>query len=85
MKCFWDFSSYRFLYVNYLNYTREIGSLGIESNNGIMVVKNKKSNTIEYKKKRKLTKVNKDSNLGNGKVWTNRLILSKVLPKSQFN
>ena len=88
MQCFWRFPAYRSLYVNYLNYTREIGSLGLERNNGIMVVKNKKAQTIEYKKKRKLTKVNKDSNLGNGKVWTNRLkkiIMNKVLPKTQFN
>ena len=88
MKCFWDMPSYRFLYVNYLNYIREIGNFGLESNNGIMVVKNKKTNTIEYKKKRKLTKVNKDSNLGLGKVWTKRLkklVLPKVLPKTQFN
>lgn len=88
MQCFWAFPSYRFLYVKYLNYTREIGSLGLEKNNGIMVVKNKKAQSIEYNKKRKLTKVNKDSNLGNGKVWTNRLkkyIMDKVLPKTQFN
>ena len=40
------------------------------------------------KKKRKLTKLNKDTNLGNGKVWTNRfkkVIIPKVLPKTQFN
>ena len=88
MKCFWEFPSYRSLYVNYLNYIRKIGSFGLESNNGIMVIKNKKTNTIEYNKKRKLTKVNKDSNLGLGKIWTNRLkklILPKVLPKNQFN
>ena len=32
--------------------------------------------------------MNKDTNLGHGKVWTNRLkkiILPKVLPKSQYN
>ena len=43
---------------------------------------------MKDKKKRKLTKVNKDSNLGNGKVWTNRLkkiVLPKVVPKMQFN
>ena len=39
-------------------------------------------------KKRKLTKLNKDTNLGNGKVWTNRLkkiVIPKILPKTQFN
>ena len=51
-------------------------------------MKNKKSQSIEYEKKRKLTKLNKDTNLGNGKVWTNRMkeiILPKVLPKNQYN
>ena len=88
MQAFWDMRSYRFLYVNFLNYVRKIESFGLEKNNGIMVVKNKKTNSIEYKSKRKLTKVNKDSNLGLGKIWTNRLkelVLSKVLPKNQFN
>ena len=35
-----------------------------------------------------MTKINKDRNLGNGKVWTNRvkqIILPYVLPKRQFN
>ena len=53
-----------------------------------MIVKNKKSQSIEYEKKRKLTKINKDSNVGNGKVWTNRLksvVLPKILPMTQFN
>ena len=53
-----------------------------------MTIKNKKIQSVEYDKKRKLTKVNKDMNLGNGKVWTNRLkqiIIPKILPKNQFN
>ena len=53
-----------------------------------MTVKNKKVQSIEYTKKRKLTKLNKDTNLGNGKVWVNRLkkiILPKILPRNQFN
>ena len=53
-----------------------------------MTVENKKVQSIEYAKKRKLTKINKDTNLGNGKVWTNRfkrLIIPKILPKTQFN
>ena len=53
-----------------------------------MTVKNKKTQSIEYDKKRKWTKLNKDINLGNGKVWTNRLkkiVIPKILPKTQFN
>ena len=53
-----------------------------------MVVKNKKAQSIDYEKKRKLTKINKDSNVGNGKIWSNRLktiILPKILPSNQFN
>ena len=53
-----------------------------------MTIKNKKVQSNLYEKKRKLTKVNKESNLGLGKVWTNRLkkyIIPKVLPKTQFN
>ena len=37
-----------------------------------MTIKNKKQQSNLYEKKRKLPKVNKESNLGNGKVWTNR-------------
>ena len=79
--------SYRSLYLDYLNYTRESGSCGILENCGIMVIKNKKLQSTDYEKKRKLTKLNKDSNLGNGKVWTNRLkriIIPKILPQNQF-
>ena len=57
-------------------------------NVGIMTVKNKKLQSIGYNKKRKLTKLNKDTNLGHGKVWSNRfkdIIISKVLPNTQFN
>ena len=53
-----------------------------------MTLMNKKVQSHEYNKKRKLTKLNKDTNLGHGKVWTNRckkIILPKVLPKTQFN
>ena len=38
-----------------------------------MVIKNKKKQSIEYEKKRKLTKLNEDMNLGHGKVWMNRI------------
>ena len=54
-----------------------------------MRVKNKKTHSIEYdNKKRKLPKLNKDTNLGSGKVWTNRLkkiVIPKILTKTQFN
>ena len=80
--------SYRFLFLDYLNFTRESGSCGILENCRIMVIKNKKLQSTDYEKKRKLTKLNKDSNLGNGKVWTNRLkriIIPKILPQNQFS
>ena len=35
-----------------------------------------------------MTKINKDTNLGNGKVWTNRfkeILLPKIPPNTQFN
>ena len=88
MTVFWQFPEYRFLYLAYLNFTREDGSLGLLENFGVMTIKNKKGQSNLYEKKRKLTKVNKESNLGNGKVWTNRfkqIIIPKVLPKTQFN
>ena len=88
ISVFWKVPSYRYLYLSYLNFTRESGTCGLVDNYGIMVVKNKKCQSNNYEKKRKLTKVNKDSNLGNGKVWTNRLkkiIIPKVLPRNQFS
>ena len=88
MTVFWQFPEYRFLYLTYLNFTREDGSWGLLENFGVMSIKNKKGQSNLYEKKRKLTKVNKESNLGNGKVWTNRfkqIIIPKVLPKTQFN
>ena len=88
IKLFWGFASYRKLFIQFLNSSRSKGNLGCIDNLGIMVVKNKNTHSIEYNKKRKLTKVNKDSNIGNGKVWTNRMknvILPKILPKIQFN
>ena len=85
---FMGIESFRDVYIRYLNYTRKIGSMGKMRNIGVMVVKNKSTQSNEYEKKRKLTKINKDSNVGNGKVWTNRMkkiILPKILPKTQFN
>ena len=74
IKRFMTNHKFRDIYIDYLNYTRRIGGCGNGySNTGIMVIKNKKSQSIEYEKKRKLTKLNKDTNLGNGKVWTNRM------------
>ena len=52
------------------------------------MVKNKKAQSLDYNKKRKLTKLNKDTNLGLGKVWSNRfknIVIPKILPKTQFN
>ena len=88
MSIFWKWPEFKFLYLKYLNFTREAGSMGLLENSGIMTIKNKKMQSNLYEKKRKLTKVNKESNLGNGKVWTNRfknLIIPKILPKTQFN
>ena len=87
IRVFWEFPEYRQLYIKYLNYKRDDGSLDLVENVGIMTIKNKKRQSNLYEKKRKLTKVNKESNL-NSKVWTNRfkkIILSKVLPKTQYN
>ena len=78
---FWNWPAYRYLYIHFLNYTRECGHWGLIENCGIMTIKNKKNFSNKYEKKRKLTKVNKESNLGNGKVWTNRL---KVLFFREF-
>ena len=88
IKLFWSFDSYKKLYLHFLNSCREQKNMGYVQNIGMMVVKNKKGQSIEYSKKRKLTKVNKDLNLGHGKVWTNRMkkiVLPKILPKNQFN
>ena len=88
ISLFWTFPEYKYLYLKYLNFTRIDGSYGLVENVGVMTIKNKKKQSNLYEKKRKLTKVNKESNLGNGKVWTNRfkkIIIPKVLPKSQFN
>ena len=88
IKCFWVWAEYRFIYLKFLNFTRECKSNGLIENLGIMTVKNKKAQSDDYEKKRKLTKLNKDISMGNGKVWVNRLknlIIPKILPKNQFN
>ena len=87
IEIFWKFPEYRRLYIEYLNFKRDDGSLDLVENIGIMTIKNKKTQSTLYEKKRKLTKVNKESNL-NSKVWTNRfknIIITKILPKTQFN
>ena len=87
ISVFWEFSDFRFLYLSFLNFTRNDGSMGLIENFGVMTIKNKKNQSDLYEKKRKLTKVNKESNL-HGKVWTNRfkqIIIPKVLPETQFN
>ena len=88
ISVFWNIPEYKYLYLKFLNFTREDGSFGLLENFGVMTIKNKKLQSNLYEKKRKLTKVNKESNLGNGKVWTNRfkkIIIPKILPKTQFN
>ena len=87
IEIFWRFLEYRYLFLKYLNHIRVDGSLNLVENIGVMTIKNKKTQSILYEKKRKLTKVNKESNLSS-KIWTNRfkqIIIPKVLPKSQFN
>ena len=88
IKCFWAWPEYRSIYLKFLNFTRECKSNGLIENLGIMTVKNKRAQSDDYEKKRKLTKLNKDISMGNGKVWVNRLknlIIPKILPKNQFN
>ena len=46
---------------------------------------NKKAQSDDSEKKRKLNKLNKDNSTGNGKVWVNplkNLIIPKILPKN---
>ena len=70
IKRFWQWPVYREVYLKFLNYTRTSGSCGTAENIGIMTVKNKKAQSSEYDKKQNLTKLNKDTNMGNGKVWS---------------
>ena len=88
LKCLWQLSSnFRDLYLEFCNFVKEKGDFGLASNCGIMVLKDKKGFSIDYNKKRKITKVNKDANLGLGKVWVRRfmsVLADLVIPKSQF-
>ena len=51
MTVFWQFSEYRYLYLTYLNFTRDDGSWGLLENFGVMSIKNKKGNIICMKKR----------------------------------
>ena len=62
---FWKMYSFRWMYMKYLNFTRFSDKYKGKNNTGVRVIKNKKSQSIDYEKKRKLTKINKDSNIGN--------------------
>ena len=88
LKCLWQLSSnFRYLYLEFCNFVKDNGNFGFAKNVGIMVLKDKKGFSIDYCKKRKITKINKDANLGLGKVWVKRFmsVLSDlVIPKSQF-
>jgi hypothetical protein len=50
MTVFWEFPEYRFLYLSYLNFTREDGSWGLLENFGVMCIKNKKGQSNLYEK-----------------------------------
>ena len=47
IKCFWKWSAYREIYLQFLNFTRTSGSCGLCENIGIMTVKNKKVQSVE--------------------------------------
>ena len=88
LKCLWQLSSnFRELYLEFCNFVKEKGNFGSVTNLGIMVLKDKKGPSMEYQSKRKITKVNKDANLGLGKVWVKRfmsVLADSVIPKSQY-
>ena len=87
IKHFWRNKTFRTIYMNFINHVKDSGDFGRVQNIGLMVIKNKKGNSIEYSKKRKITKVNKDVNIL-GKCWSNRLrdkIMPKIIPDSQYN
>ena len=88
LKCLWQLSSnFRNLYLGFCNFVKEKGNFGAVTNLGIMVLKDKKGPSLEYESKRKITKVNKDANLGLGKVWVKRfmsVLADSVIPKSQY-
>ena len=86
IKLFWKHHIFRKIFLSFLNEIKLSGEFGPIDNWGVMVLKNKRGGSIEYSRKRKLTKINKDINLL-GKIWSNRcklVIMDKVVPKSQF-
>ena len=86
IKCFWNNKIFRKYYLNFINHIKETGNFEENKNLGLMILKNKKGAAIDYSKKRKLTKLNKDINLL-AKVWSNRckrFLMSKIVPDSQF-
>ena len=77
---------YKDLLIKMINWIRINKDIGHLEDLAVMKLLNKRRQTTKYEGKRKLTLNNKDVSLV-GKVWTNRftrLILTKVLPKSQF-
>ena len=88
LKCLWQHSSnFRELYLEFCNFVKEKGNFGVARNCGVMVLKDKKGFSIDYNQKRKITKINKDANLGLGRVWVSRfmsVLADSVIPKSQF-
>ena len=46
IKKFWKWTKFRDIYLAFLNYTRDIKSLGVVDNVGIMTVKNKKNSVL---------------------------------------
>ena len=87
LSCLWNHRSFRWIFVNTMEWTRKNTSMGCIENVGMMKFINKKRQTEEYTGKRKLTMVSKDLNFV-GKLWTNRFskyVLEKVLPKTQYN
>lgn len=85
LKIFWHWKSFQVLFLQFLNHAKEHG-FGCIENSGTMILINKKGPTFDYNKKRKLTIINKDSNLC-GKVWVNRfknILADKIIPSNQF-
>ena len=86
LKVLWKNSKFKEIYKNYLNRIKEKGEYGYNLNISVMVLKNKKQNSIDYFQKRKLTKTNKEINLL-AKIWSNRcrdILLPKIIPKNQY-
>ena len=86
LNVLWQYPKFKKIYRNYLNRIKETGQYGRNLNISVMVLKNKKQNSIDYSQKRKLTKTNKEINLL-AKIWSNRcrdILLPKIIPKNQY-